>query len=117
MLLGRRDDRVDRVGEYLAGRIRRECRARPKDRNGRPRGSRRRAIAAIASAFSTPSAVSIWQNSVVRSLAAANLSATAPGAVAVMRHLQRDAALAVRRVFHRIDDVPRLGRACRPSAA
>ena len=36
-------------------------------------------IAAIASAFSTPSAVSIWQKSVVRRLAATNLSATAPG--------------------------------------
>ena len=35
--------------------------------------------AAMASAFSTPSAVSIWQKKVLRSLAAANLSLTAPG--------------------------------------
>ena len=35
--------------------------------------------AAIASAFLTPSAVSIWQKNVLRLLAAANLSMTAPG--------------------------------------
>ena len=61
--------------------------------------------AAMASAFSTPSAVSIWQKNVLRRLASTNLSTTGARAIAIVGDLKRDAAPSLGRVLHRVQDV------------
>ena len=53
--------------------------------------------AAMASAFSTPSAVSIWQKSVRAPVGRGEFLGDSPRPVAVMGHLKRDAAPAVGR--------------------
>ena len=62
-------------------------------------------IAAILSAFSTPSAVSMRQKNVDPLVGGSEFVGNRARPVMVMRDLQRHAALAHRMIFHRIEDV------------
>ena len=68
-------------------------------------------MAAIASAFSTPSAVSIWQKKVVRLVGGDEFVLDRPGPVAVMGDLQGHATPAVGRYFMQLTMMARLLRA------
>ena len=64
----------------------------------------------MASAFFTPSAVSIWQKNVLRLVRGDEFVDHRARPIAVVRDLQGDAATSVGRVFHRIqrcDELPR----------
>ena len=69
-------------------------------------------MAAMASAFSTPSAVSIWHDEGGARVGAAEFVSDGAGPVVVMGDLQGNAARPLRVVFHAVDDAADLvGRA------